>query len=711
MAATIPPDVSLTLTIGPELDVEQLVVDTTDVLVTTAETPLLLSLGVVQGEAGYVGPPGPPGDAATCDAGSTVTLPPGSFAQVINVGSKSAAIFDFEIPQGVAGPVGPAGPMLWVPYTGSGQSFAYQNLTRDGDWTMAANKNTSDRPAPQASGAEEDLLPPWTPASLNARATYTLYNEWTLNQSGWLDQYGIDILAQNVSALHSVTLTVNGTVKDHVSFTPNGPEVFWVNITPLLVVSGAVVRVTLQVTIVANNLMYWLQQTGLFATAPSYCSLAVGSKDGAAAGTTAYGCHAMFIPGAASPDWDIVAYGGTASPGSGTAPPLADTTQDGLLRKVSGLTTDFVDGTNTCQALAPQIWSVRLRSFSAIGNPNFEIAQRNVGSTIATPTSGGFIEDRWALYNGGTLVYSAQRQTAATPVLVPGTNFAISNNWLRFAVNTTKPTLAATDSVGALQYVEGPALRELSSDVHSISLLVRSSLASLKFGVTLRSISGTQYSLAKLCTYPGPANSWQLITLPNLPVWSPSATWVYTAGSVGYYLTIGLAIGSTFIPGTNDTWIAGNFLGALGQDNFMANASATFDIAFCQHEPGPPTTLQDLDFDTNLSRCQRYYTKSYPQTIQPGSIETNANGIASCVANTTGYAVIQFKRTMAKAPTIIGYSPTTGAASNVHNASSGVDAPVSNYISVSDQGFYGFNVGSPTTNWILVYHYTADTGW
>ena len=351
MAATIPPDVSLTLTIGPELDVEQLVVDTTEVLVTTVETPLLLSLGVVQGEAGYVGPPGPPGEAATCDAGSTVTLPPGSFAKVINVGSKDAAIFDFEIPQGVAGPVGPAGPMLWVPYTGSGQSFVLQNLTRDGDWTMCANKNTSDRPAPQASGTEEDLLPPWTPASSNARATYTVYNEWTLNQSGWLDQYGIDILAQNLSALHQVTLTVNGVVKDHISFTPNGPEVFWINITPLLVVSGAVVRVTLQVSIVANNLMYWLQQTALFATAPSYCSLAVGSKDGAAAGTTAYGCHVIFIPGAASPDWDIVAYGGTASPGSGTAPPLADTTQDGLLRKVSGLTTDFVDGSNHCQNL------------------------------------------------------------------------------------------------------------------------------------------------------------------------------------------------------------------------------------------------------------------------------------------------------------------------------------------------------------------------
>ena len=486
MAATIPPDVSLTLTIGPELDVEQLVVDTTEVLVTTVETPLLLSLGVVQGEAGYVGPPGPPGDAATCDAGSTATSPPGSFAKVTNVGSKSAAIFDFEIPQGIQGPQGNpgtgsgivsadagntavigsdtyiyvphdatklalaggtmTGPLTlaadptataqastknyvdvsiadlndvyvrWVPFTGPPQSFLAQDLTRDGDWTMVANKNTSDRPAPQPIGTEEDLLPAWTPASLNARATYTVYNEWTLNQSGWLDQYGIDILAQNVSALHSVTLTVNGTVKDHVSFTPNGPEVFWINITPLLVVSGAVVRVTLQVTIVANNLMYWLQQTGLFATAPSYCSLAVGSKDGAAAGTTAYGCHVIFIPGAASPDWDIVAYGGTASPGSGTAPPLADTTQDGLLRKVSGSATDYVGGDNACHALPAGLLAIRVFTASGTYTPTAGMTKciiECVGGGGAGGGLTGIANDYFFAGGGGAGGYSRKLATAA----------------------------------------------------------------------------------------------------------------------------------------------------------------------------------------------------------------------------------------------------------------------------------------------------------
>jgi hypothetical protein len=49
-----------------------------------------------------------------------------------------------------------------------------------------------------------------------------------------------------------------------------------------------------------------------------YCSLAQGSRDGGPMTTTAYGCHLLFIPGTASPDWDVVAFGGAAAP-SGTA--------------------------------------------------------------------------------------------------------------------------------------------------------------------------------------------------------------------------------------------------------------------------------------------------------------------------------------------------------------------------------------------------------
>jgi hypothetical protein len=244
--------------------------------------------------------------------------------------------------------------MRWVPYVSTPQSFSVQDLTRDGDWTMIANKDTSDRPAPQASGAEEDLLPAWTPTTPNARATYTVYNEWTLSQAGWIAQYGVDFLSQNLGAVHSFTLQVGGTVKDTFTITPNAAGTYLHNITPLLVFAGAVVRVTLQVTLVGNNQMYWEEQPGLFATPPTYCSLAQGAKDGAAATSTAYGCHLLLTPGTASPDWDIVAYGAGGAGGAAGAPGPAG---KNAFTTTSGAFTVPAVGATTTVTVADPSWA------------------------------------------------------------------------------------------------------------------------------------------------------------------------------------------------------------------------------------------------------------------------------------------------------------------------------------------------------------------
>lgn len=63
-----------------------------------------------------VGPPGPPGAAATVTVGSTTTGEPGTQAQVTNSGTVSNAVLDFTIPRGETGgkgdtgPTGPEGP-------------------------------------------------------------------------------------------------------------------------------------------------------------------------------------------------------------------------------------------------------------------------------------------------------------------------------------------------------------------------------------------------------------------------------------------------------------------------------------------------------------------------------------------------------------------------------------------------------------------------
>jgi hypothetical protein len=61
-------------------------------------------------QIGPPGPQGPPGTAATVDAGTTTTTLPGSNATVVNAGNTTHAVFNFGIPRGDVGAQGPTGP-------------------------------------------------------------------------------------------------------------------------------------------------------------------------------------------------------------------------------------------------------------------------------------------------------------------------------------------------------------------------------------------------------------------------------------------------------------------------------------------------------------------------------------------------------------------------------------------------------------------------
>ena len=60
-------------------------------------------------QAGSMGPAGPTGAAATVAVGTITTGAPGSSAQVTNVGSSTAAILNFTLPQGATGATGSGG--------------------------------------------------------------------------------------------------------------------------------------------------------------------------------------------------------------------------------------------------------------------------------------------------------------------------------------------------------------------------------------------------------------------------------------------------------------------------------------------------------------------------------------------------------------------------------------------------------------------------
>jgi hypothetical protein len=398
--------------------------------------------------------------------------------------------------------------------------------------------------------------------------------------------------------------------------------------------------------------------------------------------------------------------------------PNASTTANGLLKQVSGNATDFIDGTNNSQNLAtavqPTIWSVRLRSFQALGNNTFEVDQRTAGTGPSVANS--FALDRWFYSKVGTMTFSvlAQQDASASPILLPGTSFALSQNFLRFTLGTQQSALGATDKAALYQYVEGPRLRELISDVHSLQVLVRSSVAGLSFGISLQDVASTR-TLVKLATIPS-SGTWTLIPLANLPVWPAGTTWSTKPGVQGYFLGICLAAGSTITAAANNTWQNANVVGALGQSNFAAQTvGSTFDIAYISHEPGAQASNPPIDcpWQQNYDDSLRYFCKSYNYAIKPG---TSGNALgdlrATFIASQHPLLPVAFKKQLAKTPTVTGYSYNSGAANTVFDANAVTDKAITAAVDLGESGFNGFTVTSPNAGtWQGQFHYIADTGW
>jgi hypothetical protein len=375
----------------------------------------------------------------------------------------------------------------------------------------------------------------------------------------------------------------------------------------------------------------------------------------------------------------------------------------------STLSSSIIGSTNP----NPAIWNVRLRSFNACGNPNFEVDQRNVHNAINTG-AGTFICDRWFTNKTGSMVFNGSSQVLGnTPNLVPGTSFALSSAQLRIPVITQQTTLAAGDFWVVQQAVEGPLWRELQSDVHSISLLVQSTVAPLSFSLYLRDVAVTK-TLVKLCTIPV-ANTPTLIQLPNLPVFPSGGNYVNTPGVQGYMIGICLACGTTNIAPAADTWQTGGYLGAPGMSNFAASAvNSVFNVQFVQHEPGAVcSTLMDKSWQQNYDECLRYYCKSYDYTgaVASANFSGACGSFIGCSA-TVADGSIRFPKAMAKPPPTINiYNPSNGALNSSWDSTAGVAVGLTGTQYVNSAGFFRLAGTVFTAGHVYSVHYAADTGW
>ena len=112
------------------------------------------------------------------------------------------------------------------------------------------------------------------------------------------------------------------------------------------------------------------------------------------------------------------------------------------------------------------------------------------------------------------------------------------------------------------------------------------------------------------------ANTWEKKTITVTG--DQSGTWLTTNG-IGMYVIWNLALGSDFDDGTNGTWGASDY-GSGGNVNFLDSTDNEFYITGVQMEVGDTVTpFEHRSFSDELQRCMRYYEKSYPYSVAPGT--------------------------------------------------------------------------------------------
>ena len=137
-----------------------------------------------KGDTGAQGPQGNPGNAASVNVGVVNTGAPGSSASVVNSGSTSAAIFNFTIPRGDVGAQGPKGDTgnagasstVSVGSTNTGAPGSSANVTNSGTSSAAVFNFTIPRGDIGATGAKGDTGTPGTPGAAASIAVGTVTN-------------------------------------------------------------------------------------------------------------------------------------------------------------------------------------------------------------------------------------------------------------------------------------------------------------------------------------------------------------------------------------------------------------------------------------------------------------------------------------------------------------------------------------------------------
>ena len=318
-------------------------------------------------------------------------------------------------------------------------------------------------------------------------------------------------------------------------------------------------------------------------------------------------------------------------------------------------------------------------------NGDFRINQRGLTSS-GTTSALAYTLDRWEHYaTSGTPTVSVQNFTLGTaPVSgYEGTQF--------YRCNTSGVGTASGDGFAFQQNIEG--VRVFAGQTATVSFWCKTASGTPNIGIALEQYCGTGGS----------------------DVLGIGATVALTGGTAWtrYSVTFSVPSLSGKTMGTAGTdYLALYFILSAGSSrNAIFGTSAgqtanTFDFWGIQFENGPvatPFTTASGSIGGELALCQRYYEKSYNQSVAPGST-TGSTFVYDLYAG-QGRTSSSFKVAKRTVATITLYSPSNGSAGYIDVGGGPVTGNVN---APSETGFSTYTSSGYGSAYYVSYNWVAS---
>jgi hypothetical protein len=335
---------------------------------------------------------------------------------------------------------------------------------------------------------------------------------------------------------------------------------------------------------------------------------------------------------------------------------------------ITGVTPVGYNGTYTVTASSAgsvSFASTTTGSQTVAGQITYTSVTVTAGTTVPTISTGYPIVDRWFAYSTGANVVAAQ---------VVGTG---SNRNL-FQITGA----ASVTAVGIGQRVESLNSYDLAGQTCTLSVSIANSL--------LTTVTWT-------ASYATTNDAFGTIGTPTK---TQIATGTFTVSSTLTRYTASISVPSAATTGIEILFTVGS------------QTSGTWQIGNVQFESGSiATPFERQPYTQQLQNCQRYYEKSYEQSVGPGTTGTTAGpwiGSVYTSSNGAGYfAVTGFFQTAKRtAPTATIYSPVTGSTTVVRNFTSNADFTAGTVNSGSSD--ISFISGATGANAAICFHWTAQ---